>query len=149
MTEVKPRKWRMSIEGALALVVAVGFVVAACVQSADVYWLRQRGEVVTGTVTQKHESRRGDSSISVRYTTQVGDTLIADTSKYRYAEVDKPIEVLYDPAKPDRMQAADFSRSYSYPLYSYGSFAVFALLLVLLELRFGFLTQFRKFGRHE
>nr|WP_238355715.1 DUF3592 domain-containing protein [Kribbella sandramycini] len=109
------------------MAVAVVFVVFACIQVNDLYWLRQRGEVVTGTVVDRVDGR--SPSIEVRYTTRAGETVTEDTSNAYDMDkirVGAQLDVIYDPEQPDRMQAADFSRSYGWPVIIFGVFSLAA-----------------------
>jgi hypothetical protein len=58
---------------------------------------------------------RGSSTITVRFVTSAGETVEGDTSNYLDAEVGKPIQVVYDPRMPGRMQAADWGFDYWLP----------------------------------
>ncbi|GAB3934744.1 hypothetical protein GCM10029976_044130 [Kribbella albertanoniae] len=125
-----------------AFVVALGFVVAACVQSADVYFLRERGVVVTGTVLKEHDTRKS-SWVEVRYVTLAGDEIVNDTSRYKSAEVGQPIDVIYDRQNPERMQAADWGLGYGFNLLVFGGFAALLVLAGILQLKFKLLTRLR------
>lgn len=92
----------------IALVVAA----AAWFDVKDSYLLRQRGEVVTATVLDKATDEHGTTRIAVRFVTRAGETVQARTENYKHAQKGEPIEVVYDPLHPQRMQAADWRLDY-------------------------------------
>ncbi|GAA0608619.1 DUF3592 domain-containing protein [Kribbella sandramycini] len=99
------RGWTLT--GAVCLLFSLVIAAIGGFQVVDEYWLRQRGEVVTGTVLDEWGSR--DSSIEVRYVTRTGETYVETTSNYVDAEVGKSIQIIYDPGKPQRMHGADWA----------------------------------------
>ncbi|WP_410789891.1 DUF3592 domain-containing protein [Kribbella sp. C-35] len=101
------------IEAALSLVAAVVFVGILYFEVHDLYLLKHRGEVVSATVLD--ESNGKSSSITVRYRTLAGETVTEDTSNYEDADPGDTIQVVYDPKKPSRMQAADWGFDYWIP----------------------------------
>ncbi|MFF1818451.1 DUF3592 domain-containing protein [Kribbella sp. NPDC058245] len=133
---------RVTVRFVVALVGALALLVLGSMQVADVYWLRHRGEVVTATVVDVQHSRRTDT-MKVNYLTRDGQPVTAKTSHYYSAEVGKTIEVRYDREKPHRMQAANYSLAYTFPVLVYGGFAVFVVLFSLVDLRYNVINRLR------
>jgi hypothetical protein len=109
------RRFRLGLEGVMCVVGAILVAVVGGAQLTDLYWLAQRGEVVTATVLDEENPVRGPSRITVRFVTQAGETVEGDTANYLDAEVGKTIQVVYDPRLPGRMQAADWGFDYWVP----------------------------------
>ncbi|GAA1698422.1 hypothetical protein GCM10009745_51060 [Kribbella yunnanensis] len=126
-----------------ASVAALVFLVVGLVQVADLYWLRHRGEVVTATVGEVQHSRRSTDKIKVTYVTRDGQAVVAKTANYHDAEPGQKLDVRYDRKKPTRMQAADWSLSYTRPLLLYGGVGAFLILLAVLDLRLNLLGRLR------
>ncbi|TDD58273.1 hypothetical protein E1263_19860 [Kribbella antibiotica] len=114
----QPRQWKFSWNGVLCLVAAVVFGVIGYVQVEDLYWLRHRGEVVTGTVVDRAGGR--SPWIEVRYVTRAGETVTERTSNGD-AELGRSIEVIYDREDPERMQANDWGLGYWFPALFFGA----------------------------
>lgn len=135
-------KWWFSWRLVVALVGAVAILVIGLTAVADLYWLRHRGEVVTAKVVEHREARRNDW-IKVDYVTRAGQPVTAKTSHYYSAEVGRTIEIRYDPEKPHRMQAANYSLSYTFPIVVYGGFGTLVVLFTLVDLRFNVINRLR------
>ncbi|WP_133785149.1 DUF3592 domain-containing protein [Kribbella sp. VKM Ac-2571] len=101
------------LEGALSLVAAAVFIGVGYFEIHDLYLLKHRGEVVSGTVLEESGGRT--EYITVKYRTLAGETVTEDTSNYEDADPGDTIQVVYDPKKPSRMQAADFGFDYWIP----------------------------------
>ncbi|WP_405055966.1 DUF3592 domain-containing protein [Kribbella sp. NBC_01505] len=138
-----PRKWRFHPRVIGWMVAAVGFGAAGFVQVADLYWLQHRGEVVTATVVDTEHTRR-HTWIKVNYLTRDGRPVTDKTSNFHSAEVGETIDVRYDRENPHRMQAADYSLAYTFPLLAYGGFAVGLIVIGLVEVRFDLINRFRR-----
>ncbi|MET7279177.1 DUF3592 domain-containing protein [Kribbella sp. NPDC005582] len=108
----RPRRWKVTWEGIACLIAALVFGAIGTVQIEDLYWLRHRGEVVTGTVVDRVDGRR--PSIEVRYTTLAGETFTEYTSNGEGA-VGESVEVIYDREEPTRMQTEDWGLGYGLP----------------------------------
>ena len=106
------RRFRLGAEGAGCLLGAVVLAGIGAVQLSDLYSLDHGGVVTTATVLHEETPWRGASTITVRFVTSAGETVEGDTSNYLDAEVGKPIQVVYDPRMPGRMQAADWGFDY-------------------------------------
>ncbi|GAB3934741.1 hypothetical protein GCM10029976_044120 [Kribbella albertanoniae] len=108
------RRWLLEGIGGFVGAVVVAFI--GYVQVEDLYWLRHRGEVATGIVVDRKVGGR-DSWIEVRYTTKAGRTVTEMTSNFEgEPAVGAPIEVVYDPEEPDRMQAENWGLGYGFPV---------------------------------
>nr|WP_238355716.1 DUF3592 domain-containing protein [Kribbella sandramycini] len=129
----RDRGWRVSGEFVAFLAAAVGFGVVGAVQIVDLYWLRERGEVVMGTVLEKSSGK--SPSIEVRYVTGAGETIVEGTTNYEEAEVGQSIAVIYDPLEPRRMQAEDYGLSYWFPAVFLGVPTVGFLIGAVVNLR--------------
>jgi hypothetical protein len=121
---------------------ALAFLALGSTQVADVYWLRHRGEVVVATVVDIQHGRRIDT-MEVTYRTRDGQSVTAKTSHYYSAEVGKTIEVRYDREKPHRMQAANYSLAYTFPILVYGGLAVVVVVFSLVDLRYNVINRLR------
>lgn len=109
---MKPqRHFKLDLNGVFCFVFAVGVLVLGTVETLDIYWLKQRGEVVTATVVEVHHGRKS-SSIDVRYQTKAGETIEDNTSNFNTAPTGQHIPVIYDRENPHRMQAADWGLNY-------------------------------------
>jgi len=106
------RRWRFEPAGAVLLFIALVVAAAGWFDVKDSYSLKQRGEVTTATVLDKATDEHGTTRISVRFVTRDGETVQARTENYKHARKGEPIEVIYDPLHPQRMQAADWSLDY-------------------------------------
>lgn len=110
--EPAKRRWRFEPVGAVLLFIALVVAAAGWVDVKDSYLLKQRGEVATATVLDKTTDEHGTTRIDVRFATRAGETVRARTENYKHAQKGEPIEVVYDPLHPQRMQAADWSLGY-------------------------------------
>ncbi|WP_405064609.1 DUF3592 domain-containing protein [Kribbella sp. NBC_01505] len=125
------------------MVVALVFLVVGLMQLSDLYWLRHRGEVVTARVVSVEVHPKGRDTIKVTYVPRGGQAVAAKTSNYHHAEVGKTIEIRYDREKPDRMQAADWTLSYTFTLLMYGGAGALVVLFALLDVRFNITSRLR------
>jgi hypothetical protein len=104
------------------LIMAVVFGVIGWLQVVDLHQLRERGEVVTGTVVEKYGART--QHIAVEFVTRKGEKVRAETSNFDQAEVGQQIEVIYDRDDPQTMQAADWGLGYGLIVTMFGLVAV-------------------------
>ena len=91
-------------------------------QVSDVYWLGQRGEVVTATVLAVDQPApgRGRRWIDLQYVTRAGETVVQRTSRFRRDRaIPQQVEVVYDREQPRRVQTADRGLNYAFPLAFY------------------------------
>ena len=124
------RRWGFSIDGLKWLFVAIILLGVCYAAAEDTYVLQHRGVVATGTVLHKNVPLKGSTSITVRFVTASGKTVKADTSNFVDAEVGQTIQVVYDPADPNRMQAADWGFDYWLPaIFGGGVLAMLAAAL--------------------
>lgn len=122
------RRWRFDLESVMCLVAAVVLIVIAYYELEDMYLLQHRGQVVSATVLE--ESGGKHPRITVRYTTVAGEVVTGDTSNYVDADAGQTIQVVYDPERPSRMQAADWGFDYWIPCVMFG-------LVIVLFVYFG------------
>jgi uncharacterized protein DUF3592 len=128
-----PQRFKATHRSVLTIATGLAVAVAGAVWALDTYRLEQRGVVVTGTVLAEHRSNPSDrrptrSTIDVRYPTEGGRSVDKTTGNYRSAEVGKPIQVVYDPKKPSRMQAADYGFDYRKSGFVFaGAFVIVAI----------------------
>jgi hypothetical protein len=122
------RRWRFEPVSAVLVFIALVVAVAGGVDVKDSYLLKQRGEVATATVLDKTTDEHGTTRITVRFATRAGETVRARTENYKHAQKDEPIEVIYDPQHPQRMQAADWSLDYWKSVLVFGA-GVLGLLI--------------------
>jgi uncharacterized protein DUF3592 len=116
------RPWARRYEALGLLLGALMLAALACFQAADVYWLRTRGEVVTGTVVEREHSPR-QNWIEVRYVTRAGETLTQTTSSVTVDDDLPPgakVDVIYDPQKPERMQTAAWDLGFGWVVIGLG-----------------------------
>jgi Protein of unknown function (DUF3592) len=114
------RRWGFAVGGLKWLFVAIILLGVGYAEAEDTYVLQHRGVVATGTVLHKNVPLKGSTSITVRFVTAAGKTVKADTSNFLDAEVGQTIQVVYDPADPTRMQAADWGFDYWLPGIMFG-----------------------------
>ncbi|MET7279178.1 hypothetical protein ABZS29_13170 [Kribbella sp. NPDC005582] len=106
-------------------------------QVSDVYWLRQRGEVVTATVlavddAEVHHRRRW---IDLQYVTRAGEPVVQRTSRFRHGSaVPHQLEVIYDREQPHRVQTADSGLDYTRPLAFYATLTTALLAAAVVRL---------------
>jgi hypothetical protein len=112
-------------EGAAMLLLTVVFGVMAGYQAHDLHWLRERGEVVPAVVLDKDGGKT--ETITVRYVTAAGQTIVGETSNFLEADKGQTIDVVYDREDPYRMQSADYGTDYLGPIL----FGVVALLTLV------------------
>lgn len=93
--------------------------------------LERRGEVVTATVVREEEGRA--PLIEVRFVTRDGRTVETTTENYYEAEVGRPIQVIYDPMNPTRLQSTDWGYDYQTSVIVFGGGAVAALIVALFR----------------
>lgn len=125
--EPAKRRWRFEPVSAVLLFMALVVAAAGWFDVHDSYLLKQRGEVVTATVLDKTTDEHGTTRIAVRFVTRDGATVQARTENYKHAQKGEPIDVVYDPRHPQRMQAADWSLDYWKSALVFGA-GVLALL---------------------
>jgi hypothetical protein len=89
---------------------AVFFAVIGVMQLRDIYFLEHRGEVATGKVLEVSSGK--SPKATVQYVTSAGQAVEDGTHNFDRAEVGQGLDVVYDPRKPHRMQAADYGFSY-------------------------------------
>ncbi|GAB2570519.1 DUF3592 domain-containing protein [Kribbella endophytica] len=107
------RRWHWDVDGLITLVFAVAVLTFGVWVGRDTYFLQQRGEVVPATVLDVGSGKH--PKIEVRYTTKGGQTVQDGTTNYDQATAGGTIDVVYDPRKPTRMQAADYGFDYVLP----------------------------------
>ncbi|GAA1698430.1 hypothetical protein GCM10009745_51070 [Kribbella yunnanensis] len=86
---------------------------------SDVYWLRQRGEVVTATVVAVDHPRAGKPPrwIDVRYVTRAGEAIDQRVSRFsHYKAIPRQIDVIYDRDQPHRVSTVDRGLDYTFHL---------------------------------
>lgn len=106
-------------------------------QVSDVYWLRQRGEVVTATVVAvDHPGHgRGRRWIDLQYVTRAGATIVQRTSRFRHDRaIPQQLEVVYDREQPGRVQTADRGLDYTLPLAFYATLTTALLAAAVVRL---------------
>ncbi|MFK4088690.1 DUF3592 domain-containing protein [Kribbella sp. NPDC020789] len=124
-SRAKSRRWAITYDGTMLLVAALVFAAIGWFQINDLYWLRHRGEVVTGTVIELSGSKT--EHIKVTYVTTAGQTVTSETSNFEDGQVGQQIQVIYDRESPERMQAADWGLGYGFPAVGFSlAFLVFA-----------------------
>ncbi|WP_432946293.1 DUF3592 domain-containing protein [Kribbella sp. CA-253562] len=112
-TERSRRRWRWDVNGLLTLAGAVFLLALGFWMARDAYLLQHRGEVVEATVLDVSSGR--NARLDVRYTTKAGQTIEDSTSNFDEDAVGGTVDVVYDPAEPTRMQAADWGFDYVLP----------------------------------
>jgi len=117
------------------VLVIMAFVFAAVgwSQVDDLYALRHRGEVVTGTVVDRYGFKT--EHLVVEFVTRGGAKVRADTTHFFDAEVGQPIEVVYDRDHPELMQTADYGLGYGLPAGMFGIVALGFAIGGILKLR--------------
>lgn len=94
------------------------FVGIGWAQISDLYWLRHRGEVVTGTVVDRYGSKT--VHLEIEYVTKAGRTVRSETSNFdEDHRVGQQIQVIYDREEPERMQAASWGLGYGFPAVAF------------------------------
>jgi hypothetical protein len=104
------------------VIMAFVFVGVGWSEVDDLYALRHRGEVVTGTVVDRYGGKT--EHLVVEFVTRGGAKVQADTTHFFDAEVGQPIEVIYDRDHPQLMQTTDYGLDYGLPAGLYGLVAV-------------------------
>ncbi|GAB2683773.1 DUF3592 domain-containing protein [Kribbella swartbergensis] len=103
----------------------------------DLYLLQRRGVVVEAKVVDEYQAGRSAERIDVRFVTRDGLTVETSTSNYLEAETGKTIQVVYDPAEPTRLQAADYGFDYWLPGVFFGGSSLVMLTIGTFRFRGG------------
>ena len=93
--------------------VAVGCLVTGVVMSYDVYRLATRGVEVQARFVAEHRGR--PSSLEVEFTTAAGEVVRGETKNYTDRDRSNFVDIVYDPRRPSRFQAASWGFDYWLP----------------------------------